>query len=168
MKVTLTTKSSAVTISTKTFVLEQNNRNFLDQLRVEVIQNPKKARKLLKILSTTHTVFASMLIQTDLVRAAPTNLVPPDITNSILIAIAVIAALGVGIAILSLMIAGMWKMLFGKSRADDWTVNILKGLGQLLGAPILVALIVGIFTLLFSKVPAFQPIVSPITTFFHQ
>lgn len=168
MKVNLTARDSTVTTSNKTFNVGYTDKNFFDQLNKEVMAHPKEAKKLKKILFTTHTMLLLILVKNNVALAAPNNPVPQDLTDSLMIVIAVIAAMGVATAIISLMIAGMWKMLFGKAKADEWTVSVLKGLAQVIAAPILVAFIVGLFTLLFSNVAAFQPILSPITTFFHQ
>jgi hypothetical protein len=137
-------------------------------LNKEVIANPKQARKLLKMLSVLHTMLLLPLVTSGTAMAAPANPVPQELTDSLMVLVAVIAALGVVTAMITLMTSGIWKMFFGRNKATEWGTEILKGLSVVLGAPILVALIVGVFTLLFSNVPVFQPLISPITVFFHR
>ncbi|GAB6989441.1 hypothetical protein [Paenibacillus pini] len=175
MKVTLTTKDSTVETFNKIIDMNlslwsNNNSDFFDKLNKEVISHPKQAKRLKKALFSIHTTLLLTLATSTVSHAnpaTPANPVPRELADSLLIVMGVIAALGVATAIITLMISGMWKMLFGKSRSDEWTIQIIKGLAQVVAAPIVVALIVAVFTLLFSNVSAFQPIQNPITTFFH-
>lgn len=162
MRINLNPKNSTVAISNKTFVVgkKESKENFIQVLESEVRKSPTQARKLLREVSKTRTMLGSILLLSPAI--------PPELTSSFLIAIAILAALGVGIAIVSLMLAGLWKMSgFGKARSDEWTKDIYKGLLQVLTAPIIVALVVAVCVLLFHNLPAFSPISDPIQTFFH-
>lgn len=161
MRINLNPKNSTVEISNKSFVIDKGapKKTFLQTLESEVKQSPLRARQLLKELSKTRTMLGSILL------VSPT-VMPPELKSSILIAIIILAALGVGIAIISIMLAGLWKMTgFGKSRADAWTVDILKGFLQVILAAPIVALIVAICILLFHNIPAFSPISDGIDVF---
>ncbi|GFN32575.1 hypothetical protein PCURB6_28350 [Paenibacillus curdlanolyticus] len=168
MRVILTAKDSTVSTLNKTLYIERLDSDFFNQLNKEVIALPKTARKLLKILTVTNSMLILPLVTSGTALASPENPVPQELKDSLLIIMSVIATLGVATAIITLMIAGGWKMLFGKNRADQWTTDILRGLTQVIAAPVLVAIVVGVFTLLFSNVPAFQPMINPITIFFRR
>ncbi|TVY09947.1 hypothetical protein FPZ49_11285 [Paenibacillus cremeus] len=159
-------------ISSKSFVVGENavtseTENFFEALKEEVMQNPKQAKSLLKNLCTTGTTLASMLMQTNLAMAAPTSPVPTDITDGLKATIITIIVIGVGLSIILLSLSSILKMSPIKNKADEWSVNILKGLAQLLMAPIIVGLIVGLYFLLFGNVAIFQPIEDPIRVFFQ-
>jgi hypothetical protein len=143
--------------------------NFLQSLDKEVRHNPFQAKKLRKTLTITHTMLVSTLVlaqPTYAAAMAPTN-IDPDIVNTLVLLMLTCAGLGVLAAVVGLMAAGVWKMFFGGNQADQWRQNIYRGLGQVILAPVTVALIVGLALLLFSHIPAFQPLVKPIQAWFQ-
>ncbi|OPH61742.1 hypothetical protein BC351_00430 [Paenibacillus ferrarius] len=147
--------------------------NFLAILESEVKSNPKQAKKFKNLLSTTSMVCLSMLMLADPTMAetmAPTPTPPnidPDLVNTLIILMLSVAGLGVLASVVALMLAGVWKMFFGGSSADQWRQNIYRGLAQVLLAPVSVALVVGLAMLLFSTIPAFHPLVKPIQAWFQ-
>ncbi len=145
--------------------------NFIATLESEVKANPKQARKFKHLLSVTSMMCVSMLMLADPTMAAttmsPTPNIDPDLVNTLMILMLSVAGLGVLASVVALMMAGVWKMFFGGNQANQWRQEIYRGLGQVLIAPVSVALIVGLAVLLFSTIPAFHPLVKPITTWFQ-
>lgn len=151
-----------------------NTENFLNQLNVEVRKNPKRAKRLIQLTSSTLTTYLSALVQSKPILAAAsfvkpttTSQIDPDLLQIALLLIGAIAILSVLLALICLMLSGAWRMVFGGSAAWEWTVNILKGLGIVLAAPIVVFLMCGVFTLIFGNNPLFKLILEPINTVFH-
>lgn len=136
--------------------------NFLMDLEMEVKRNPRKAMKLKSSLIATSMTFGSIFATLN-----PTT-IDPDIVHTLTLLMLTCAGLGVLAAVVGLMAAGVWKMFFGGNQADLWRQNIYRGLGQVILAPVSVALIVGLAVLLFSTVPAFKPIIEPITAWFQK
>lgn len=161
---------SIATITKKSVFVEsvkETKLNFLVTLDKEVKQFPKRGRKLRRLLITTHSMCVSMFLAQPAFAATSPEL-DPDVQQTILILEITCAILAASAAIIGLMAAGVWKMYFGGKQADEWTTNIYKGLGQVIVAPIGVALIVGMAVLLFSGIPAFQPIGEALNTWFSK
>jgi hypothetical protein len=176
MKVTLIARSPSVNIDS--ILLEERQLitvNFLATLESEVRAKPKQAKKFIHLLTTTTMVYVSMLMLADPTMAAsamamaptPTPNIDPDLVNTLIILMLSVAGLGVLASVVALMLAGVWKMFFGGKQSDEWRQNIYRGLGQVLLAPVSVALIVGLAILLFSTIPAFHPLVRPIQAWFQ-
>jgi hypothetical protein len=171
--VTLIARQSSIDIKSRSLEEKENsaNANFLMQLESEVKANPRRAKKLKTLLSATATMCVSMLIVAQPTMAA--SIVPsqpnidPDLINTLIILMLTCAGLGVLASVVGLMMAGIWRMFFGGKQADEWRQNIYRGLGQVLLAPVTVALIVGLALLLFSSLPAFRPLVRPIQAWFQ-
>lgn len=161
-------RESSIAIKSKSIQVESlgdMNRNFLVQLEGEVKTHPRQAKRFRKLLLTTQATCVSMFLLAQPTFAATTDL-DPDVAKTLLLLEITCAALGAAAAVIGLMIAGVWKMFFGGKQADEWTTNIFKGLGQVIIAPIAVALIVGLATLLFGGLPGFQPIKNPLAAWF--
>lgn len=174
MILTLIARQPSIDISNRSFQLSEHSEdptNFLVHLKKEVKQYPKQAKKLKHLLSTTAAMCVSMLVLVHPTMAAtlsPTvQTIDPDLINTLMILMLSCAGLGVLAAVVGLMMAGVWKMFYGGSQADQWRQNIYRGLGQVLLAPVAVALIVGLALLLFSTLPAFQPLIKPIQAWFQ-
>lgn len=147
--------------------VKSDGGSFLEQLKQEVVRNRSKGRQLKRIILATQTACLSLLV---LAQAQPTfamevSNVKSEASTLMLELMVVVALLGVGASVIGLMLAGIWKMAMGSSQADQWTHNIIKGLGQVIGAPAIVALIVGVAALLFQGIPIFQPIGGAIDAF---
>lgn len=182
MILTLTPREATVNINKKTITIGTSNETFIKTLESEAMKLRNIAQEKphlqtyikdifkeinqiwMKESKSSHLKHHSFALTSLLA----TPIIPPELIEIILTIIAVLAAIGVGGAMIGGMLAGIWKMAFGKQKADEWTTNIIKGLVQVLGTPVIVALIVSIFVLLFSHLPAFKPILEPIGVFFHQ
>lgn len=167
MKLNMNPKFASVNIASKTIYLgEERNENFLQELEQEVIKSPAIAKRLIRDMKKTQVLSLSLITI-----LTPSPAIPPEIVQFLLVAMGIIAALGIAIAIIASMLSGIWKMVckaLGKKNSDDWTLDIYKGLAQVLLSPLVIALIVAIFTILFRNVPAFQPIKPAIEAFFHK
>lgn len=164
----LQAKSPSVNVNFKIYEVQTSNKNFLNELAKEVKSNPRQAKRLYKLLVTTHLAFVSVLAQPLIAMAAPINSgnVDPDIVEILIKLEATCVVLAVGAAIVALMLAGMWRMFFGGSQATEWTQNIIKGFGQVITAPMIIALIIGLMTLMFTGMPAFRVIKDALEVWF--
>lgn len=170
MRLNIIPKSPSVNIRIKSIDFNQvgfseseiSVENFLADLEMEVRKNPRKAMKLKSSL-----IAMSMTLGSILVSVNPTATIDPDIQHALTLLMITCAGLGVFAAVIGLMAAAVWRMFFGKRAAEEWRENIYRGLGQLLAAPVTVALIVGLAVLLFSSIPAFKPMIEPITAWFQ-
>lgn len=131
---------------------------FLQHLESEVRQNPTKAKKLQKLIKSTNMVCAGLLVVGVKPATTASTQIDPEVISTGLLIMGIVACLAVLAAIIGGMLAGIWKMFFGGRQADAWTTEILKGFSQVMLAPLVIALIIGIFTLLFGNLPAFAPL----------
>lgn len=81
------------------------------------------------------------------------ELLPPEITELLIQLIVACGVIGVAFAIICLMIAGGYRMVGQTDKARLWSVDIIKGLGQVLLAPVIIFLLVTITGLIFKNVP---------------
>jgi hypothetical protein len=149
----------------QTFEVNSNVNFHLQNLVGEVRKNPKKAKKMIVMLSSTQTTFVSWLSLVSPTMAATKDNFTEELPSLIFEIVVIVGLIGLGIAVITLMLSSVWKMLFGKGKSDEWTTEILKGLAQLILSPILVTLIVGLCVFLFGDIPAFYGIKKSITTF---
>jgi hypothetical protein len=127
----------------------------VQKLAEEVKVNPQKAIRLKKRLSVTLTVFTSFLALTNPVFAKGS--VPAEIDAALIKIQLICLGLASAVAILCLMLAGMFKMLGLKSKADSWTWDIIKGLVQVLVAPVAVGIIVTVARVILKPLPNYIP-----------
>ncbi len=114
---------------------------FIINLQREVRNNPREAIRLKKSLTQTLTVFTSFLALTHPAIAATKGL-PPEIDAAMLKIQLICLGISAGLAVICLMLAGMFKMLGLSTKAETWTWDIIKGLVQVLVAPVVVGIIV--------------------------
>lgn len=165
MKVILHPRHSTVTVKSQIVEMGKEEINFLMKLESEVKANPKKSKKLRKQIIATHAMCVSLFALITPVSAASGG-VDPDLLQTLVIIMGTCVVLAAAAAVIALMAAGVWKMFFGEKDASDWTTNIIKGIIQVFSAPVIVALIAGIFTLMFSHLPAFIPILTPLRAWY--
>lgn len=131
----------------------------------EVKRNPKKATKLVKLMSSTGSMFAALFLTTAPVTSG--EILDPQLKSTILMVMAVVVTLSIAAAIIAAMLAGGWKMFFGGNQADAWSLNILKGFSQVLLAPVIIGIIVLLFSLLFGNLPFFEPVNEAVKAWLH-
>jgi hypothetical protein len=146
---------------------EVNTKTFLLKLESEVKHNPRQAKKLTKLMSTTATMLTATLFTT-LAPTAKSGLeIDPELKQMFMWAMVIIVLLGIVAAVIGGMLASIWKMFpfFGGKQAESWTLEIYKGFGQLLATPIIIGGIVILFYILFSKLPFFNPVKEAVNIF---
>lgn len=137
--------------------LKKYNENFIvEKLKGEAVKLNKKERKtILTILKTMYLTSISILGTVTPVFAQSTMetaFIPKSEILEIFAYLTGIATLsGVGISLLLLQSAGIYRMFRKKKEATEWTSDILKGLTQVVASPILVSVIAVLAYLLFGN-----------------
>lgn len=139
----------------------KNNENMVKQLdftvktlekEVETL-NKKEKKKLKEVLQTAYLTCVSTLVLAHPTFAATQSQeinLPQEMKEIMNQLILICIIVGSGLATLLLVIAGIGKM-FRYSNAKQWSIDILKGLAQVLVAPVLVMTIVYLSFLLFGS-----------------
>lgn len=128
---------------------------FILNLQREVRNNPVQAIKMKKSLSQSLTVFTSFLALTH--PALATNGLPAEIDAALLKIQLICLGISAGLAVICLMLAGMFKMFGLSSKAQTWTWEIIKGLIQVLIAPVVVGIIVSTGRVLLKPFSGYVP-----------
>jgi len=128
---------------------------FILNLQREVKNNPQQALKLKKSLSQALTVFTSILALTH--PALATNGLPTEIDAALLKIQLICLGLSAGLAVICLMLAGIFKIFGLTSKAHTWTWDIVKGLIQVLVAPVVVGIIVSTGRILLKPFSGYIP-----------
>lgn len=137
---------------------------FMEVLAKEVKNQPKHIQKrFYKILRNSYLVALPLLITPQahaqkigfpkLDEAEGLEILPPEILNILIELIIAAGILGVAFAILCLMIAGGYRMIGQKMKAQSWSTDIITGLGQILLAPVIILILVTVTSLVFRNVP---------------
>lgn len=138
---------------------------FLHTLAKEVKSQPlvvqKKFFKLLQKvqfamvpLMTASKVHAEENINFPLLdKAYGLDILPDEVVTIMIQLIIGCGILGVVFAILCLMIAGGYRMIGQTDKAQMWSVDIIKGLGQVLLSPVIILLLVTLTGLVFKNIP---------------
>lgn len=153
-----------------TFVHEREKKEdmyapFLRTMVKEVNQQPlavkrkfvkllQKAQLLLMPLLLTHKVHAQENIDFPLLeKAYGLDILPDEVVTILIQMITACGIIGVAFAIICLMIAGGYRMIGQTDKARLWSVDIIKGLGQILLAPVIILLLVTITGFMFKNIP---------------
>ena len=80
------------------------------------------------------------------------GILPPDVLNILVDIIVTCGILGVLLAIVCLMVAGGFRMLGQLERARKWSVDVIKGLGQILLAPVIIILLTLLTSMLLGSI----------------
>lgn len=141
--------------------------NFILQVRKDVINLPRAEKKRLsRELIATLTGLMSVCITNRAFAATPQVEVSPDVGALFMWMATAGVMIMVFMAIVALMAAGVMRMFNQEQYAQNWTQNIMKGLGQgILAAPIVLTMVF-ICHLLFNKSPVFVDPWDAISTFF--
>lgn len=138
---------------------------FINNLTKEVNTLPiKKKKKFYNILQTTTIALIPMLYSTKKVHAQQMSnypllsnskeleLLPPEILDILKQLIMACETISVALAIIFLMGAGIYRMIGNKAKAREWTVDIIKGFGQILLAPVIILVLASLTALVFKNV----------------
>lgn len=139
----------------------QNVNFHLPILLKEVKQTPKKKLKKYKEAIAVFLTTASSLIMSPLKSMANTSIpstnlpkeaqgIPPELLELLLKLLVIIVGSSVILAAILLVMAGVMRMLRKRKEATDWTVDIVKGLIQILIAVPIVFLIYYVANLIFA------------------
>ena len=149
-------------------VVKDTASDFIEKFVKEVNGKPKQVReRFYKILTATYLIALPSLIpmnanaQTQAVnlgvpmidKANSLEILPPEIVTILLQLVVAAGVIGVVFAILCLMVAGGYRMIGQSDKARNWSTDIIKGLGQVLLAPVIILLLVTLVSMMFKKVP---------------
>ncbi|MFS1518525.1 hypothetical protein V1503_18990 [Bacillus sp. SCS-151] len=127
----------------------------IKNIQKEVVKLNKRKKKIYKqICQTTIATsgFLFMLVRPVLAATGnPTTIMPSDIAKVGMYLIGICTAASVVLAILLTQLAGGYRMLRKGKEATEWTTDILKGLTQVLLAPVLIITITLVMILLFGN-----------------
>lgn len=160
MKVNMIGKSSFGELR-KTIIIEEavkaidKNENFIVNLTKEVKRNPAYAKKLINALSKTGMMLNSWLVLATPIMAK-TSLVSPDIIVWGKILISTVFIMGLIIALITLLIAGISKMVLKREFGEKWRKDILAGLRDMILAPLILSLAVALTYYFAESIPFFN------------
>ncbi|UUV25829.1 MULTISPECIES: hypothetical protein [Lysinibacillus] len=137
---------------------------FINKLSKEVNclskKNQKKFYKTLQVVSlsiipilhSTKKAHAQQMSNYPLLNNKESDLLPPEIVDILKQLILACGTISVALAILFLMGAGVYRMVGNKVKAREWTVDIIKGFGQVLLAPVIILILATLTALIFKNV----------------
>lgn len=145
---------------------EEMYQPFMQAMIKEVSNQPYIVqKKLVRLLQKTQLLLAPFLVAPKahaeggdiqfpiLEKAYGLDILPDEVVNILIQLIVGCGILGVAFAILCLMIAGGYRMIGQTDKARLWSVDIIKGLGQILLAPVIILLLVTVTALIFRNIP---------------
>lgn len=77
------------------------------------------------------------------------ELLPPEVIDILKQLILAFGTVSVALAILFLMGAGIYRMIGNERKAREWSVNVIKGFGQVLLAPVIILILTTLTALIF-------------------
>lgn len=178
--VTISTKSTVQTIICDGFYVKRGKptltkesrvkpiSTFIEELVKEVKMQPKATqKKFIKTAQKTLLMFLPLSIsmkahaQTPvgfpiLEKSSQSQLIPTEISELLMEIIFSAGALAVALAILCLIIAGVYRMIGQREKAQRWSIDVIHGLGQVLLAPIAILILVTLASLVFRNVPGLE------------
>ncbi|MDQ6600850.1 hypothetical protein [Bacillus salipaludis] len=165
-----TSRNNAIEFIVDTKRKEEKIRFFLVEMRKEVVSLPKKEQKVWKkkLLIAYQTCVSMLVLVKPAAAATPalsTNLIPTDLLQVILQLEFLAVILGVGLAQLCFVGAGIYRILRKEKISKEWSVDIIKGLVQILIAPIVIMTITYIIYFLFGNSEWF---INPLEIYSHQ
>jgi len=138
---------------------------FIQAAAKEVKQYPLiTQRKIFQLLTAAQIGLSSLVVTTEahaeeriqfpiLEKAYELDILPSEIVNLLIQMIIGCGILAVAFAMLCFMIAGTYAMIGQVDKARTWSVNIIKGLGQVLVGPAIILLLTTLAGLIFRNVP---------------
>lgn len=151
MITTISAKNLDSTVRYINPVKKIDNGNFTVKMsQVEVKEQVKKKSRLKKAMHIGYMTSTSILSATPALAAE--TLTNTDLAQIFIYLEGIIAFAGLGTAAVLLQSAGVYRMFpKKKEKATDWSVDILKGLTQLVVSPVLVGVIAFVAYLLFGN-----------------
>lgn len=136
------------------YKFKEESPHFLEQITVEEVKSLSRRdkKRLLKVYKTTFLTCVSLLVLTTPTFAATEGVsVPKDLMDTVITIQLIAVLIGVGLAKIFLIMAGITRMLRKEKISKEWTVDIIKGLAQVLTAPVIVMLLTFVVNLLFGQ-----------------
>lgn len=138
---------------------------FIEELTKEVKLLPKKVQKrfysklkklsllIIPILVPTKLTHAQEITNFPLLeKSHGIELLPPEVIDILKQLILAFGTVSVALAILFLMGAGVYRMIGNERKAREWSVNVIKGFGQVLLAPVIILILTTLTALIFKNV----------------
>jgi len=138
---------------------------FIKELTKEVTKQPKKIQQrffaklkrlsllIIPILAPTKIAHAQEIISFPFLgKPQGLELLPPEIIDILKQLILAFGTVSVALAILFLMGAGIYRMIGNERKASEWSVNVIKGFGQVLLAPVIILILTTLTALIFKNV----------------
>lgn len=147
---------------------KQSFSSFIEEIAKEVEMKPKAVQKrFFKILRNTHLLVTPLLVTTQKAHAEQMNIpiidkaysleiLPDEIVTILLQLIIAGGILGAIFATLCLMVAGGHLMIGNKDKSRGMTTDTIKGLGQILLAPVIIIILWTLTSSLFRNVPSLE------------
>ncbi|MFE8701007.1 hypothetical protein ACFYKX_10295 [Cytobacillus sp. FJAT-54145] len=137
----------------------------LEEVRKEVWTLPPKQQFASKrMLIKTASIAISILVMTTTPTFAASSslmtvgsVLPPDVEKTLALIQAICLGLVAGVSTICMMLAGGMKIIGLKEKGNSWSKDILKGLIQVISAPVLIWLVVTILRGILSPLPGYQP-----------
>lgn len=138
---------------------------FINDIVKEVKQQPLRVQKKFYRLLTGVQAFAiPMMAATKahaqenidfplLEKAYGLDILPDEIVTILVQVIIGCGILGVAFAMICLMVAGGYRVMGNRDKASTWSEDIIKGLGQILLAPVIILILVTLTGFMFQNIP---------------
>jgi len=149
--------------------IERNEKDefipFIEELTKEVTLLTKKAQHqfytklkklslmIIPLLAPTKITHAQEITSFPLLeKSHGIELLPPEVIDILKQLILAFGTVSVALAILFLMGAGVYRMIGNERKAREWSVNVIKGFGQVLLAPVIILILTTLTALIFKNV----------------
>jgi nitrogen fixation/metabolism regulation signal transduction histidine kinase len=127
--------------------------NFIKEVREEVKNLPKKQKKKMKkqLVATLAGLYLTLKGSKAFAMTATgtSGLISPELMRLMFMLVVLSVVIGVCLAMICGVIAGIAKMLNQKEYSEAWTENIVKGFGQVIMFPTIIASILFLTHMLF-------------------
>jgi len=130
---------------------------FLEETKKEVLKAPKKQqKKYVKVLYQTYVTTLALLATTTQTFAATSYHLPAEVNQGIMTIQLICLALAGGCATICFMMSGILKMLGLQEKMKGWDQNIIKGLVQVMTAPLVILIITTAIKLILHMIPGYR------------
>jgi hypothetical protein len=132
---------------------------FLKQTKEEVLKAPKKKqKKYVKVMYQAYLTTIALLSTTTATFAATSGTyhLDPEVNRGLMIIQLTCLAVAGGIATVCFMLSGILKMLGLQDKMKDWDKNIIKGLIQVMTAPMVILAITTLIKIFLHLMPGYR------------